>query len=106
MSGRPADSKVIQRKSWQRSETGRSVLFSDFNLLPKLSAAENVALPLVYRRMNAAKRQERVKWALSQVKLEDRMDHIPSRLSGGQQQRVAIARALAASPALLLADVN
>lgn len=79
-------------------------VFQSFNLLPKLSAAENVALPLVYRRMNAAKRQERVKWALSQVKLEDRMDHIPSRLSGGQQQRVAIARALAASPALLLAD--
>lgn len=79
-------------------------VFQNFNLLPKLSAAENVALPLVYRRMNAAKRQERVKWALSQVKLEDRMDHIPSRLSGGQQQRVAIARALAASPALLLAD--
>ena len=79
-------------------------VFQNFNLLPKLSAAENVALPLVYRRMNAAKRKERVKWALSQVKLEDRMDHIPSRLSGGQQQRVAIARALAASPALLLAD--
>ena len=79
-------------------------VFQNFNLLPKLSAAENVALPLVYRRMNAAKRQERVKWALSQVKLEDRMDHIPSRLSGGQQQRVAIARALAASPALLWAD--
>lgn len=79
-------------------------VFQNFNLLPKLSAAENVAFPLVYRRMNAAKRQERVKWALSQVKLEDRMDHIPSRLSGGQQQRVAIARALAASPALLLAD--
>ena len=79
-------------------------VFQNFNLLPKLSAAENVALPLVYRRMNAAKRQERVKWALSQVKLEDRMDHIPSCLSGGQQQRVAIARALAASPALLLAD--
>lgn len=79
-------------------------IFQNFNLLPKLSAAENVALPLIYQRLNAAKRQERVKWALKQVRLEDRMDHRPSQLSGGQQQRVAIARALASHPALFLAD--
>lgn len=79
-------------------------IFQNFNLLPKLSAAENVALPLIYQRVPAAKRQERVKWALEQVRLKDRMDHKPSQLSGGQQQRVAIARALASRPALFLAD--
>ena len=79
-------------------------IFQNFNLLSKLSAAENVALPLIYQRVPAAKRQERVKWALEQVRLKDRMDHKPSQLSGGQQQRVAIARALASRPALFLAD--
>lgn len=79
-------------------------IFQNFNLLPKLSAAENVALPLIYQRVPAAKRQERVKWAMEQVRLKDRMDHKPSQLSGGQQQRVAIARALASRPALFLAD--
>ena len=79
-------------------------IFQNFNLLPKLSAAENVALPLIYQRVPAAKRQERVKWALEQVRLKDRMDHKPSQISGGQQQRVAIARALASRPALFLAD--
>ena len=79
-------------------------IFQNFNLLPKLSAAENVALPIIYQRVPAAKRQERVKWALEQVRLKDRMDHKPSQLSGGQQQRVAIARALASRPALFLAD--
>lgn len=79
-------------------------VFQNFNLLPKLSAAENVALPLIYQRISAAKRQERVTCALKQVGLEGRMDYKPSQLSGGQQQRVAIARALAARPALFLAD--
>lgn len=79
-------------------------IFQNFNLLPKLSAAENVELPLIYQRADAAKRKESVRWALEQVKLENRMEHRPSQLSGGQQQRVAIARALASHPALFLAD--
>lgn len=79
-------------------------IFQNFNLLPKLSAAENVELPLIYQRVEAAKRRERVRWALEQVRLENRMEHRPSQLSGGQQQRVAIARALASHPALFLAD--
>ncbi len=79
-------------------------IFQNFNLLPKLSAAENVALPLIYQRLGTAKQKERVAWALEQVSLKDRMGHRPSQLSGGQQQRVAIARALASRPALFLAD--
>lgn len=79
-------------------------VFQNFNLLPKMTAAENVELPLIYQRISASKRKERVEEALKQVQLFERKDHKPTELSGGQQQRVAIARALATHPSLFLAD--
>lgn len=79
-------------------------IFQKFNLLPKLTAYENVELPLIYRGMNAKERKQRSLDALDKVGLSDRMEHKPTELSGGQQQRVAIARALAGDPPVLLAD--
>jgi len=79
-------------------------IFQQFNLLMKLTAYENVELPLIYQGLPASKRKEQVMSALKQVNLLDRMDHRPNELSGGQQQRVAIARALATKPSLILAD--
>ena len=79
-------------------------IFQQFNLLPDLTAYENVEMPLLYRKLSAAERRERVLETLKQVGLEDRMHHKPSQLSGGQQQRVAIARVLAARPSIILAD--
>lgn len=79
-------------------------IFQDFNLLPKLTAYENVELPLIYQGLPASKRKEQVEEALNQLGLWDRRDHKPTELSGGQQQRVAIARALATHPSLFLAD--
>lgn len=79
-------------------------IFQQFHLLPKLTALENVELPLIYQGMPTKKRREKAKKALKEVGLEKRMDHKPNQLSGGQQQRVAIARALVGEPSLILAD--
>ncbi len=79
-------------------------VFQSFNLIPKLTAEENVELPLIYQGMRRSERNERVSEALERVGLTNRAKHLPTELSGGQQQRVAIARAIAARPSLILAD--
>ena len=79
-------------------------IFQSFNLLSKMTAEENVELPLIYQRLSSAQRKQRVDEVFHLVELSDRRKHKPLELSGGQQQRVAIARALATRPSLLLAD--
>jgi putative ABC transport system ATP-binding protein len=79
-------------------------IFQNFNLLSKLSALENVELPLSYRGLSQKERKNMAMEVLREVGLEERMNHLPTQLSGGQQQRVAIARALAGRPEILLAD--
>lgn len=79
-------------------------VFQSFNLLTKLTALENVALPMIYAGVNKKMRIERGTQLLQSVGLGERMDHLPSELSGGQRQRVAIARALANNPAIIMAD--
>jgi putative ABC transport system ATP-binding protein len=79
-------------------------VFQNFQLLPRMTALQNVELPLIYAGIPYAKRQEKAKHILERVGLGDRMKNLPSQLSGGQQQRVAIARALVTEPTILLAD--
>ena len=87
---------------WRNSHVG--YIFQTFNLIPVLTAFENVELPLLLTKLPKAKRRENVQTALELVGLSDRMHHQPRQLSGGQEQRVAIARAIVADPDLLLAD--
>ena len=79
-------------------------VFQNFNLIQKLTAEENVELPLIYQGMKKPERMELVKQALERVQLSNRAHHFPTELSGGQQQRVAIARAIVTKPSLILAD--
>lgn len=79
-------------------------VFQTFNLLPRTTALDNVALPMIYAGFSKSERNERATEVLTQVNLSDRMDHQPNQLSGGQRQRVAIARALVNKPSIILAD--
>ena len=79
-------------------------IFQSFNLLPRANALGNVMQPLIYRNIGVRKRKEMAMEALTRVRLDDRVDHLPNQLSGGQRQRVAIARALVTNPSILLAD--
>ena len=87
---------------WRSSTVG--FIFQLYNLLPVLTAFENVELPLLLTRLKKAERRKHVETALSIVGLADRMDHYPRQLSGGQEQRVAIARAIVSDPKILVAD--
>jgi len=91
-----------ERAAVRGSEVG--FVFQTFNLMPRLTAVENVTLPLVFDGWSRADRRERARELLADVDLANRTDHRPNQLSGGQRQRVAIARALAPSPQIILAD--
>jgi len=91
-----------QSARWRNEHIG--YVFQTFNLIPVLTAFENVELPLLLTKLNAQQRRDHVMTALKLVGLEERMNHLPKQLSGGQEQRVAIARAIVSDPTLILAD--
>jgi putative ABC transport system ATP-binding protein len=91
-----------QSARWRNEHIG--YVFQTFNLIPVLTAFENVELPLLLTKLNAQQRRDHVMTALKLVGLEERAQHLPKQLSGGQEQRVAIARAIVSDPTLLLAD--
>jgi len=91
-----------QSAKWRNEHIG--YVFQTFNLIPVLTAFENVELPLLLTKLNSQQRREHVMTALKLVGLEERVHHLPKQLSGGQEQRVAIARAIVSDPTLLLAD--
>jgi putative ABC transport system ATP-binding protein len=101
-------SKEIQFLSMEERTAHRlenmGFIFQDYQLLPVLTARENVELPLQMKRLTQSDIDQKTRWALEQVGLGDKLDRYPSQLSGGQQQRVAIARAIAGRPSLILAD--
>src|SRR5262245_23233158 len=97
--GRLSDQELTDvRRNWI------GFVFQSFHLVPRLTAAENVELPMVFAGIGRGERRERMTAALSSVDLADRMDHRPDQLSGGERQRVALARATVMGPRLLLAD--
>jgi len=91
-----------QSARWRNQHIG--YVFQTFNLIPVLTAFENVELPLLLTKLNARERRDHVMTALTLVGLEERVQHLPKQLSGGQEQRVAIARAIVSDPTVLLAD--
>ena len=91
-----------ERANWRSQNVG--FIFQTYNLLPVLTAAENVELPLLLTKLPASERKKRALTALRAVGIEDRSDHRPDQLSGGQQQRVAIARAIVTDPKIIVAD--
>jgi putative ABC transport system ATP-binding protein len=91
-----------QSARWRNTHVG--YVFQTFNLIPVLTAFENVEMPLLLTKLNAKQRRDHVMTALKLVGLEERVHHLPKQLSGGQEQRVAIARAIVSDPTLLLAD--
>jgi putative ABC transport system ATP-binding protein len=103
VAGQRIDTMNESQLAYFRSQTVGFV-FQSFNLIPVLTAAENVELPLLLTKLSSAERKTRAQTALRVVGLEDRMHHLPKQLSGGQEQRVAIARAIVHDPRLIVAD--
>jgi putative ABC transport system ATP-binding protein len=103
LAGTPVEDRSDDELAQLRSRT-IGFVFQSYNLLPRTSALDNVATPLLYQGVSRTKRAERAKAALERLGLGDRLTHEPTELSGGQQQRVAVARAIVTEPALILAD--